>query len=419
MRKRILVKGPLLSRSGYGEQSRFALQALRSREDLYDIYILNIPWGRTGQITANTQDFEFINFCIMKTAQYIQHQGTFDMSLQITVPNEFEKIAPINIGYTAGIETTKVAPQWIEKCNAFMDKVIVVSDHSKNVFERTVYTATDQQTGEEIPNWGMQVPVTSVNYSVRHNEPEELEINLETDINFLTVAQWGPRKNLDNTIRWFVETFRDRADVGLVLKTSTQSDSTMDAYHTGKRLESLLNQVGDHECKVYLVHGDLNPGQLAWLYEHPTMKAMINIGHGEGFGLPLFEAACHGLPLLTVTWSGQMDFLCKPNKKGKRVPRCIRVDYDLKPVQKEAVWEGVIQADSHWCYAKENSYKKALMESLVKETHYRNEATTLQNHILETFATDKLNAEFISALEILTTEEAQEWSDNLSDLEMS
>ena len=59
------------------------------------------------------------------------------------------------------------------------------------------------------------------------------------------------------------------------------------------------------------------------------------------------------------------------------------------------------------------------MESLVKETHYRNEATTLQNHILETFATDKLNDEFISALEILTTEEAQEWSDNLSDLEMS
>ena len=49
MRKRILVKGPLLSRSGYGEQSRFALQALRSREDIYDIYILNIPWGRTGR----------------------------------------------------------------------------------------------------------------------------------------------------------------------------------------------------------------------------------------------------------------------------------------------------------------------------------------------------------------------------------
>jgi len=39
MRKKILLKGPLLTRSGYGEQARFALRALRSREDLFDIYI--------------------------------------------------------------------------------------------------------------------------------------------------------------------------------------------------------------------------------------------------------------------------------------------------------------------------------------------------------------------------------------------
>lgn len=45
MLKRILVKGPLLSRSGYGEQSRFALRALRSRPDLYDIYMINTAWG--------------------------------------------------------------------------------------------------------------------------------------------------------------------------------------------------------------------------------------------------------------------------------------------------------------------------------------------------------------------------------------
>mgnify|MGYP001433172507 CR=1 FL=1 len=44
MKKRILVKGPMLSQSGYGEQTRFALRALRSREDLFDIYLLPITW---------------------------------------------------------------------------------------------------------------------------------------------------------------------------------------------------------------------------------------------------------------------------------------------------------------------------------------------------------------------------------------
>ena len=46
MKKKIFVKGPVLSQSGYGEQSIFALRGLRSREDLFDIYIQPIPWGR-------------------------------------------------------------------------------------------------------------------------------------------------------------------------------------------------------------------------------------------------------------------------------------------------------------------------------------------------------------------------------------
>ena len=34
MKKKIFVRGPVLSQSGYGEQARFALRSLKSREDL-------------------------------------------------------------------------------------------------------------------------------------------------------------------------------------------------------------------------------------------------------------------------------------------------------------------------------------------------------------------------------------------------
>ena len=46
--KKILLKGPLLTRSGYGEQARFALRSLQSRPDLFDIYIQPITWGNTS-----------------------------------------------------------------------------------------------------------------------------------------------------------------------------------------------------------------------------------------------------------------------------------------------------------------------------------------------------------------------------------
>ena len=148
MLKKVLLKGPVLSRSGYGEQSRFALRSLRSRSDLFDIYIVNIPWGRTGQITNLDEETNFIHETLLKTQQYAQQGGEFDISLQVTIPNEFEKIAPINIGYTAGIETTKVSPQWINKSNETVDKIIVVSNHSKKVFQQTKYDVKDQAGNE-------------------------------------------------------------------------------------------------------------------------------------------------------------------------------------------------------------------------------------------------------------------------------
>ena len=62
-------------------------------------------------------------------------------------------MATTNIGYTAGIETTKVAPGWIQKANE-MDKVILVSNHSKNIFENTMYDGyienVDPQTQQTV-----------------------------------------------------------------------------------------------------------------------------------------------------------------------------------------------------------------------------------------------------------------------------
>ncbi len=397
MLKKVLVKGPALSRSGYGEQTRFAIRALRTRPDLFDIYVFNIPWGRTGHVSDTSEEIQFIKDSTLKTQMAVDNKMQFDVSLQVTVPHEFEKIAPVNIGYTAGIETTRVSPEWIQKSNETTDGLIVVSNHSKKVFEQTKYDAKDRN-GNEIKGWGLQVPVEVVNYPVALAEPEELAIDFKTSVNFLAVAQWGPRKNLDNTIKWFVEAFADNEDVGLVLKTNVASDSIMDREMVTKRLKTILSEYPDKKCSVYLIHGELTAGQLAWLYEHPTMNSLINIGHGEGYGLPLFEAAYRGLPLITTTWSGQMDFICKPNKKGKLVPRVNRVLYDIETVQKRAVWKGVIQADSKWAYAKESSFKNALKEAIEKKTHWENEAQALKNHILENFTEEKIYNDFVTTM---------------------
>jgi hypothetical protein len=354
VKKKILLKGPLLTRSGYGEQARFALRSLQSREDLFDIYIQPLQWGQTSWINDASDERQWIDHTIEKTIGYIQQGGQFDMSLQVTIPNEFQKLAPVNIGYTAGIETTKVAHQWIQKANE-MDKVIVVSSHSKNVFENTEYQAQNQQTGENVI-LKTHVPIEFVNYPVKtFEELPELDLGITTSFNFLTVAQFGPRKNLQNTVKWFIEEFRND-DVGLVVKSNIAKNCLMDRNRLYNDLKAFLHQLGDRQCKVYLLHGDMTDAEMHSLYSHSKIDAFVSFPHGEGFGLPLFEAAYSGLPVVTVGWSGQLDFLVDTDGQEQ----FYNVAFDLQPVQKEVHWEGVIVPDSMWAYAREGSAKEKM-----------------------------------------------------------
>ena len=60
--KKVLVKGPALSHSGYGEHTRFILRSLRSRPDLFDVYLININWGQTGWVCDVNDEREWFDF---------------------------------------------------------------------------------------------------------------------------------------------------------------------------------------------------------------------------------------------------------------------------------------------------------------------------------------------------------------------
>jgi glycosyltransferase involved in cell wall biosynthesis len=407
VKKKIYVKGPVLSQSGYGEQSRFALRALRSREDLFDIYIQPIPWGQTGWIWEDNEFRNWIDERITLTAGLVnQNQLQPEMSLQITIPNEFERICPVNMGYTAGIETDKVAPQWLQKSND-MDKILVVSNHAKQTFENTTYKAQNNDTGE-VFDYSLKTPVDVVWERTPYQEPQPIEnFQLETDFNFLMVSQISPRKNFINSLKWWIEEFIDQ-EVGLVLKCNIKCNSIMDYERFHSTIQRIVDEYPDRLCKIYILHGDLSAGQMTSLYTHPKIKAIVNIAHGEGFGLPLYEAARSALPVITIGWSGQTDFLTHEDTEYFE-----KVKHALEKVQPQVVWDGVIQADSQWAYADQGSYKMALRRTFKTWHKSKERAEKLKTIIDDKFSEKNLYKLFVDSIlgfdsDLITMVEEQE-----------
>jgi glycosyltransferase involved in cell wall biosynthesis len=390
MKRKILVRGPALSQTGYGEQTRFALRSLAEREDVYDIYLINTTWGKSNWLTSDDAERKWIDSLVRKTASLGKASyADFDLSLQVTIPQEWEKLTKYNIGYTAGVETTKVSKLWLEKGNE-MDKIIFVSNFSEEIYNNSLYR---EESGEQVRN---TTSTCAVNYGVREHDLEDICLDLSYDFNFLTIAQWGPRKNLDNTIKWFVEEFKDE-EVGLVLKTNLLKNSLIDRRHTLQRLLKVLDQYPDRKCKVHFVHGYLSDSQMKSFYTNPKIKAYVTTTHGEGFGLPIFEAAAQGMPVVAADWSGYCDFMYMPTKnkdKTRKKAMFAKVRHELKEVQKENVWDNVIVEDSKWCYPDGQSFKIKMRQVYEDHGRFVSQARKLQEFLKEDFKESRKLNEF-------------------------
>ena len=103
--------------------------------------------------------------------------------------------------------------------------------HSKTTFLNTIFS---DQNGNK---FSITTPIEVVHFPVKEKLPNKLDLNLSSNFNFLTVNQWGPRKNMEFLISNFIDEFRNE-DVGLLIKTNLANDSTIDKLNTESKLSA-------------------------------------------------------------------------------------------------------------------------------------------------------------------------------------
>ena len=353
----LIISCPASSRSGYGDHARDIVHSI-IKTNKYDVQILDQKWGNCPK-TELSKYPELAKMCITQITKQP------DVWIQVTVPNEFQKIGKYNIGITAGIETDRCAHTWLQGCNN-MDLIIVPSKFSKQVFENTKYTGKNPDGSEtELKlNVPVEVVLEGLDTSVFHKTKEknstvESLMANESDFCFLFVGHWlsgefgHDRKDIATLIRTFSSTFNKKSKKNqptLLLKTGMAGFSKVDEHSIRKRV---LQLTGTDGPKVKLIHGDLTPEELNALYNHPKIKAMVSFTKGEGYGRPLLEFGITGKPIIATNWSGHVDFL----KHATLLPG------EVKEVHPTAQIENMIIAGSKWFYVDANmasSYLKSM-----------------------------------------------------------
>jgi len=361
--------GPVFDGSGYAAASRNYVLAIQKKG--YPITLAPISFentrpelGEDGEILRSlmNNNVDYDKVIVHSTPDLWRHWTRFETNKHI-------------IGYTVW-ETSHLHPTWTVSCNK-VNEVWLPCNWNMQVFRDS----------------GVTVPLYKIPHAIDVPDMATIpDFNLDTISEnmfvFYAIFQWQERKNPYGLLSAFSAAFTGVEDVILVLKTY-RHDHAADKTQIKDLILDFRKFVNlDHFPKMFLVVENLsNEGMTAL---HKRGDCFVLLQRSEGWGLPHFEAAACGKPVITPKYGGQADFLNDDNSYP--------LDYTLTPVG-GMNWSPYYRSDQYWC---EPDMKQAI-ETMRHVYNNRDEARAkgqlARQHITDNFTWDRIGDLIVERLQ--------------------
>ena len=240
-------------------------------------YVPNIDY-----ISKNTKLYEIHNRSIFNTKSY-----DIITSRNLYPPRVKDIKGRLKLLHSYGWEETEFPKEFTNDFNQYLDGITVMSSQVKKIL---------------IDN-GVNLPINVTGLGVDHIDRIKVEKKYRIDCNrfkFLHISSCFPRKGINCLLKSYGNSFRSSDDVTLIIKTFPNPHNEVN-----KLLESYLKKDKDYP-DVLLIEDDLSDSNLKSILLQSDVLVAPSLG--EGFGLPIAEAMFLGIPVITTSWGGQLDF---------------------------------------------------------------------------------------------------------------
>lgn len=197
------------------------------------------------------------------------------------------------------METERTHPDFIKRLNENYNEVWVPTEWNKNVFIesglridcRVVPLGVDPSV--YCPGTFSRMPACELVTTARAGATE-----IPQGFTFISVFQPTFRKGLQHLLPAFEEAFADDPEVSLILGATT---------HSPRHYPVFYESVKQHtkNSRVYALTGRFSENEMANHYR--ACQAFVSMSLGEGWNLPMVEAAACGLPVIIPRNTAHLD----------------------------------------------------------------------------------------------------------------